>query len=115
MSLKLLILCVISEEATTPPPRYSAKTTVTVEGAPEERKGGKIGRGGGVLRLAHAAARPGGERVGDENADKHRRQAEPGQRILQVVVGQVDRELTRLRQAAGRHRRLLFDVERRDI
>src|ERR1017187_10914505 len=56
----------------------------------------------------HVAGKP--DRV---DAGKPEREAKPGDGVLEVVVRQVDSELARLGQAAGRHRRLLFDIERR--
>src|SRR5665213_845152 len=58
---------------------------------------------------------PGCERPGDKNPNQNGRQTEPGHGILQMVVGQADDELARLRQAARRHRALLFDIEGSDL
>ena len=56
---------------------------------------------------------PRGECPNPKHNGQDGRQAIPGHRILQVIVGQRDNELSRLRQAAGRDRRFLFDIKRR--
>ena len=67
----------------------------------------------GLRRFFLRGPTPGGERPNPKYGGQHRRQAIPGHRVLQVIVGQRDNELSRLRQAAGRDRRFLFDIKRR--
>ena len=54
------------------------------------------------------------DREGDENAGEPQRQSEPGQRIGQVVVGDVEHRLAPLRKAARDRRYIGVDGEGSD-
>src|SRR6516165_5152528 len=49
------------------------------------------------------------------DSDQHRGEAEPGQGVLEVVVGQARLHWARMREAAGRYRAFHLHIERRGI
>src|SRR5271165_5220846 len=114
-ALNMLILNDISKGPARPPGAIKPEPAPTVIGKPRAPQGtaerlepARI-RGLGSRFPVPGAA--GTRRPGDKNRRHDGGETEPGQRILQMVVGKADDELAGLRQAAGRHRRLLFDIQ----